>query len=151
MSNYKPFLIQKLADKSPVRDSKDWGIWIKSVPFKIFPDMKEIPSRDWLDEHGDEEYIPTQPYYKAYEMECEFVYIGAYESANAQIRSFLTYLAENGMFKLYDTYSKIGRTNVRYMSYSNDALYRKEGNEDIVLFKVTLKINDPITEITLSK
>lgn len=151
MAIYKPFLIQKLTDNAPVRDSKEWNIWIKSVPFKVFPDMKDIPSRDWYDENGDDEFLPSTPFYKAYEIECEFVYVGAYESANTQIKSFLKYLAEGGFFKFYDTYTKIGRTNIRYVSNDEDIFYRREGNDDIVQFKVTLKVNDPITDITLTK
>lgn len=151
MATYKPFLIQKLTDNAPVRDSKEWNIWIKSVPFKVFPDMKDIPSRDWVDESGIDEFLPNTPFYKAYEIDCQFVYIGAYESANTQIKSFLKYLAEGGFFKFYDTYTKIGRTNIRYVSNDEDIFYRREGNDDIVQFKVTLKVNDPITDITLTK
>lgn len=151
MATYKPFYIQKLTDNAPVRDSKEWNIWIKSVPFKVFPDMKDIPSRDWVDESGIDEFLPNTPFYKAYEIDCQFVYIGAYESANTQIKSFLKYLAEGGFFKFYDTYTKIGRTNIRYVSNDEDIFYRREGNDDIVQFKVTLKVNDPITDITLTK
>ena len=151
MATYKPFLIQKLTDNAPVRDSKEWNIWIKSVPFKVFPDMKDIPSRDWVDESGIDEFLPNTPFYKAYEIDCQFVYIGAYESANTQIKSFLKYLAEGGFFKFYDTYTKIGRTNIRYVSNDEDIFYRREGNDDIVQFKVTLKVNNPITDITLTK
>lgn len=151
MAQYKPLLFAKLTDNAPVRNSMEWNIWVKSVPFKIFPDLKDIPSRDWVDENGDDEYIPNTPKYKAYEMECELVYIGAYESANTQIKSFLSYLSTGGAFKFYDTYTKIGRTNVRYVSFSDDALYRREGSDDIVQFSVTLKVNDPITDIILTQ
>lgn len=148
---YKPLLLQKIKDKSPIKDSMDWGIWIKSVPFKVFPEIKDIPSRDWLDENGNDEFVPDEPCYKAYEMDCEFVFIGAEGTANKQIKSFLTYLAEEGQFKLYDNYTKIGRTNVRYVKYSEDILFRQDGNNDIVVFAVTLQVNDPITDITLTK
>lgn len=153
MTNYKPFLIQKLKPSSLVKDSKDFNIWVKSVPFRLFPNMKELPSRSWIDQNGDDEYIPDNPIYEAYNISCQFVYIGKYELANTQIRAFLQYLAEDGMFSFYDTYTKIGRTNVRYVSTDDnpDVFYRKEGSNDIVQFTVTLKINDPITNITLTK
>lgn len=149
--NYKPCLFQKLAGNTTVKDSMEWGIYIKQIPFKLYPDMKDLPSRDWMDEHGDNEYVPDTPYYKSYEMECEFVYVGTYGTANAKIRDFLKYLAEGGKFKIYDTYTKIGRTDVRYVSYSEDVLYRREGQEDVVVFKVKLKVNNPITDITLTR
>ena len=129
----------------------EWGIYIKSVPFKLFPDLKEPPSRDWQDEQGNDEYIPDVPYYKAYEIDCEFVFIGTNGTANTQIKAFLSYLAEGGKFKMYDTYTKIGRTDVRYVSYSEDVFYRREGQNDVVVFSVKLKVNDPLTDITLTK
>lgn len=151
MANYKPFLIQKLTDNAPVRDSKEWNIWIQSVPFKVFPDLKDIPSREWLDENGSDEFIPDDPKYKAYEIDCEFLYIGSYESANAQIQSFLSYLSSGGAFMFYDAYTKIGRTNVRYVSNNEDVFHRREGSTDKVMFVVTIKVNDPFSNITLTQ
>lgn len=151
MNRYKPFLIQKLTDNAPVRDSKEWNIWVKSVPFKLSSELQNIPSRTWIDEQGDDEYYPDTPTYKAYEIDCEFVYIGSYETANTQIKSFRDYLVNGGMFKLYDTFTKIGRTNVRYVKMDTDMFHRKEGGKDLVLFKVTLKVNDPVTDIILTK
>lgn len=152
MQNYKPILFLKntLNVVNTVRDSQEWCISVKSVPFKVFPDMKDIPSRDWNDEHGDDEYIPDKPYYKAYEMDCDFVFIGREGSANGMIKDFLTYLAEGGSFQMYDSYTKIGRQDVRYVSYSEDILYRRDNQQDIVVFSVKLKVNDPITDIYLS-
>lgn len=152
-TQYKPFLIQKLTENAPILSSKEWGVWVKHIPFKVFPDLKEIPSRPYPDEHGDYEFVPSKPFYKSYEIDCKFVFIGNSGTANEQIKSFLKYLAEGGMFKFYDTYSKIGRTNVRYVKTDDDPeiLFRREGEKDIVQFKVTLKINDPITEILLTQ
>lgn len=148
---YKPFLIQKLKSDSPVRDSLEWNIYIKSIPFKVFPDMKDIPSRSWSDQNGDDEFVPDNPVFKAYSIEVNFVYKGNSGTAASNIKSFISYLAKDGMFSIYDTYTKIGRTNVRYESYSEDYYSSKSGGEDIVTFSVSLKVNDPITDIILSK
>lgn len=147
--NYKPCLFQKSGQ--PVRDSIEWGIYVKSIPFKLFPEIKELASRSWLDEDGDDEYYPSQPVFKAYEMDCQFVFIGVHGTANEQIKSFLTYLTTNGSFSLYDTYTQIGRKEVRYVSYSEDVFYRRDHENDIVVFSVKLKVNDPLTDITLKK
>lgn len=149
MQNYKPCLFQTKSDKGVFRDSMEWGIYIKSIPFKIFPEMKEVATRSWIDENGDSEFLPDQPVFKAYEMECEFVYIGSHGTANDKIRSFLEYLAYGGHFIIYDTYTKIGRKDVRYISYSEDVLYRRDGENDIVVFSVKLKVNDPISNLTI--
>lgn len=148
---YKPFLIQKLKNNSPVRDSREWGIWIKSIPFQLYPKLKDPAKRSWPELNGDEEYLPESPVFDAYTMEVNFVFIGERGTANAQIRGFMNYLSRDGEFSIYDTYSAIGRTHVRYSSYSDKAFRRREGENDIVQFSVTLKVNDPITEIRLSK
>lgn len=148
---YKPFLIQKLKNNSPVRDSKEWGIWIKSIPFLLYPKMKEPAKRSWPDQNGDDEYLPESPVFEAYTMNVDFVFIGERGTANSQIRSFMNYLSRDGEFSIYDTYSALGRTRVRYSSYSDKAFRRREEENDVVQFTVTLKVNDPITEIRLSK
>ena len=132
-------------------DSQSFGVKVKHIPFKIFPDLKDLHSVSFHDEDGDDEFIPEVPRFKAYEMECEFFYKGLHGTANSEIKRFLTYLAMDGAFSIYDTYTGIGRTNVRYVSYSEDVLYRRDGEDDAVVFKVTLKVNDPITDITLRK
>lgn len=124
---------------------------VKHVPFKVYPDMKDIPSYDWKDSSGDDEFLPDTPVYKAYEMECEFLFIGEHGTANSQIKSFISYLSSDGYFSIYDTYTKVGRTKVRYVSNSPSVLYRREEMTDKVIFELTLKVNDPITDITLVK
>lgn len=152
MSNtYKPFLVKKLKDGSVVRDSTEWNIMVKSFPFKVYPDMKDVPKRDWVDENGDDEFTPDEPFFKAYEMECEFLFKGSHGTANTQIHSFIDYLSKNGTNAIYDSYTKIGKTKVRYVSYNPEIFHRREDKDDLVVFKLTLKVNDPVTNITLTK
>ena len=147
--NYKPFLIQKMKDGYVVKNSTDWGVYIKSFPFDVYPEMKDIPKNDWYDEDGDEEYIPDIPVFKAFTSDVEFVYTGAKDTALTTVKSFAQYLATYGTNKLYDTYSGIGRTNVRFVKLSDAKLYKND-NGDLLLFKITFKFNDPTTIITLS-
>lgn len=146
---YKPFLIQKLKSGSLVKDSRDWGIWIKHVPFQLYPKVKEIAKRSWPEENGDDEYLPDAPKFEAYTTSLDFVYLGAHGEGNQQIRSFLNYLSRDGEFSFYDTYSQIGRTRVRFESFSEKAFRRREKNKDVIEFSVSLKVNDPITDIVL--
>ena len=149
LTKYKPFLVQKMKDGYAVRNSTEWGILIKSFPFDIYPEMKDIPKNDWFDEDGDEEFVPDVPVFKAYEAEVEFIYEGARDTGYTNVRSFLNYLATNGLNKIYDSYTSIGKQNVRYQKQSDAKLYRNSTKEYIV-FKVNLKFNDPTTMITLS-
>lgn len=153
INNYKPFLIKKLKEGSIVRDSSEWNIYVKHIPFQIAGEVKNVNTETWLDENGDDEFVPDTLLYKAYEMVCDFVFIGAHGTANAKINDFINYLSRDGMFSIYDTYTKIGRTNVRLSKGVDNpsVMYRKDGENDIVVFSVSLKVNDPITQITLTK
>lgn len=142
----KKLLIKK---DSVTKDIKQaYGIYTKSVPFLLYPKVKEPFKNSWYDEDGDDEYLPEIPTYESYEMTLDFVYEGATNTSNAQIKSFLDFI-QGGYFKLYDEYTGIGRQQVRYVSIDQDAtLYRRE--KDVVEFSVTFKVNDPITQITLA-
>lgn len=153
----KPYAIyfKKMKDDALVVDTlSNWGIVCKEFPFKLYGEAKELPTRDWKDEDGDDEYIPDELKIASYELEVEFVYKGNIDSANTQIKSFLDYLTGRGgtgaELMVYDTYTKIGRQSVRFVSVEEDVFYRQEEGGDVVVFVVTFKVNDPVTDITLS-
>lgn len=154
----RPYAIyfKKMKSDALVVDTLDnWGIVCKEFPFKLYGEAKELPSHDWKDEDGDDEYIPSKLPIASYEVEVEFAYKGVMDSANASIKGFLDYLTGrdgSGVeLAVYDTYTKIGRQHVRFVSVSDDVFYRQEEGGDVVVFSVTFKVNDPVTDITLSK
>lgn len=154
----KPYAIyfKKMRDGALVVDTLDnWGIVCKEFPFKLYGEAKELSSHDWKDEDGDDEYIPSELPIAAYELEVEFAYKGDMNSANEKIRGFLDYLTGRGgtgaELMVYDTYTKIGRQHVRYVNVGEDVFHRQEDGGDVVVFNVTFKVNDPVTDITLSK
>lgn len=123
----------------------DFGIYTKSVPFKLYPKVKPFYSESWADEDGDDEFIPPAFKYEAYEMKVDFVYTGASYTANAKVKDFLDFLQGSELL-MYDEFSRIGR-KVRYDSVDDDAtLFRR--SIDVVEFRVNFKINDPILEVT---
>lgn len=148
-------LFKKMADDASVVDTLDnWGIVCKDFPFKLYGEAKELPSRDWKDEDGDDEYIPSELPIASYEIDVEFVYKGDMNTANTNIKGFLDYLTGRGgtgaELMVYDTYTKIGRQRVRYVNVDEDIYWRQEYGGDVVVFVVTFKVNDPVTEITLA-
>ena len=154
----RPYAIyfKKMKSDALVVDTLDnWGIVCKEFPFKLYGEAKELPSHDWKDEDGDDEYIPSKLPIASYELEVEFAYKGVMDSANASIKGFLDYLTGrdgSGVeLMVYDTYTKIGRQSVRFVSVSDDVFYRQEEGGDVVVFSVAFKVNDPVTDITLSK
>ena len=149
-------LFKKMNDGAPVVDTFDnWGIVCKDFPFKLYGEAKELPSHDWKDEDGDDEYIPNELKIASYEVDVEFAYKGAIDSANTKIKGFLDYLTGRGgtgaELMVYDTYTKIGRQSVRFVSVEEDVFFRQTEYGDILVFVVTFKVNDPVTDITLSK
>ena len=155
MAGLYAFYIKKSKTNSATFDSNTkWGIVCKELPFKLIGDAKDVVSRSWPDQHGDDEYLPDVLPIKAYDMTVEFAYKGAPGTANTKIKEFLHYLTgmdNSGVeFSVYDTYTKIGRQKIRFMSYEPTSIYRREGDLDVIVFKVKLKINDPVTDITLS-
>ena len=154
---YKPILFQKLTTNATVKDSAQWNIYVSHMPFNLSPKAKDLPKRSRPDQNGDDEYVPDTMFYEAYEMDVTFLYCiptvkasGTTGISNTDIKAFLDYLKTGGVFKMYDAYTKIGRTKVRYVDFNEKMFFRREGLNDVVEFTLKLKVNDPVTEITLS-
>ena len=154
----KPYAIyfKKMKDDALVVDTLDrWGIVCKEFPFKLYGEAKELPSHDWKDEDGEDEYVPDVIPMAAYEMEVEFVYKGDKGTANAKVGGFLSYLTGHdgagAEMMVYDTYTKIGRQRVRYVGVSEDIYWSETEGGDVFVFAVTFKVNDPVTDIVLNK
>lgn len=127
--DYKPLLIavgtNDLRNTSYMQYDtlEQWNCYVKSVPFNLFPKPKNISSQKWNDEDGDDEYIPTEIKYEAYEMKIDFVYLGT--DANTDIYNFLNTITGKWL-KIYDNYTGIGRQSVRLVSVEDKAtLYRQ--------------------------
>ena len=150
---YYEFYIQKESEGSAVKDTvEDFGMYEVQSKFYGGREVKEPARREWRDEDGDDEFVPSSPVFKAQEMEIKFAYKGAMSSANDKLEAFIKYLSEGGTMKTYDSYNRIGRRNVRFVSVSDDAeLVRDSVDGDILVFTVKLKVNDPVTDIKLQK
>ena len=148
----KPYaiLLRKMPSGTAVDTQTAYGIVCKEFPFKLFGEVKELPAHTWPDEkNGADEYIPQRLY-----MKVEFAYKGTRDSANTAIRNFLNYLTGNdgiggAELMVYDTYTRIGRQKVRYISADNDMFVRNDHDGDVFTFSVNFRVNDPMTDITL--
>jgi len=119
---------------------EQWGIRIKSIPPKPYPDLKDISNREWQDEGGDDEYIPPTPVYASEEVSVKFFYEGELDSIADNITGFLEYI-QGGELSFYDEYT--GRKGIfRYMSYNDEAVYHR--NVDALSFVAKFKINNPV-------
>ena len=163
--SYKRFLVQKenpylndgvTANDTAVHDSDEWGIRIMDVPFKVKGEAKDVPENDWKDGHGTEAFLPDELPVSSYDTTASLVFKGAKGTAGTKIKGFLDYLANGGYFKMYVEEFRMGRQHVRYSGYDPAAEYIEDDDdsadgEDIVTFKLKLRVDDPETQITLTK
>lgn len=149
---YYKYYIQKESEDAPVKETgADFDIYEVDSKFYGGASAKELPKRSWNDEHGDDEFVPDELMMESLTHSVKFGYKGDKFSANAVIKSFLDYLSKGGSMKIYDEYNGIGRQHVRFSSMSDDAELVRDEEGDILIFTVTLKVNDPVTDIVLGQ
>ena len=148
----KPFYVQSSTD-TKAKDTTEWGLVPRVNPYPLLPTPKQPFKNEWLDENGDQEYT-RQMYYESMEISVGF-YVKAYdtEEHNAaevlrmQIDDFFSYI-RNGEFKIYDSYTDLGRQGVRYAGYE-EGTFKSRNDWASATFTVKFKINDPLTRVML--
>lgn len=152
MQYYKVYIQSEKADSSVLETIEDFGMYCMDIPFKMVDKAKEPAKRTWYDEDGDDEYIPSSGLRsEAYEMTVKFGFKGDKFAATSALGLFLTYLRQAGLMKMYCDYTLVGRQHVRFVSISDDAELVRDETGDVLVIKITFKVNDPITDIALSK
>lgn len=150
MQYYKVLMQRETAGAAVTDTISAFGMYCMDIPFMMATKAKEPSKREWKDEDGDDEYIPVEGLkMSAYEMSVKFGMKGNKDTANKNLKAFLDYL-RGGTMKLYCDYTKIGRQNVRFVSIGEDATLVRDANGDLLITKITFKVNDPVTDITLT-
>lgn len=150
--DYYRIYMQQESEGAEIIDTIDsFGLYCVDIPFKIADGVKDVVSRDWHDEDGIDEYVPKDGLkMSAYDIDVKFGYKGDKFGANKAISSLLSYLAV-GYVSIYDTYTDIGRQKVRLVKLNDNAELVRDEDGDILIFSVTFKVCDPLTNISLSK
>lgn len=157
MGKWNNFFLQRMGGNYSVCESVNtWGVWCKDIPFKIFDKVKAPAKRTWYDEHGDDEFVPSDGLYmEAYTIKVEFGCkkvnnsMASVNDVRKNVGDFIKYLRESGMMKMYSSHTRIGRQNVRLDSISDNAKWKTDEDGEFLIFDATFKVNDPITDITL--
>ena len=155
MQHYNVF-IQKEQTGAVVKETvADFDVWCASIPFDIGMEVKEPVVRDWKDENGEDAYLGDSLKFAAYDMTVKWCCKGDKFSANAVIKKFLIYVSGrdgSGMImKMYCDWTKVGRRHIRLKKVSDDADLHRDDEGDVVTFSTVLRVEDPVTEVTLSK
>ena len=82
--DYQPFLIavgengcykESMTYQRPFDTLDKYGLFVKHAPYKAFPQIKNLVTQDWPDEHGEDVWLPkTGIVNKAYDYDVEFIY-----------------------------------------------------------------------------
>lgn len=137
--------------------------WCMSLPFAAGGEVKKLPTNDWPDEDGVEEYCPSDGLpLNAYEMELQFGFrwsgsngpygsngrMGEAQAALDAFREYLTGRDGTGVWLMfYSEWNGIGRQKVRLVSISNEPEYIKTQQGEVLVCKVKLKVADPRTKV----
>ncbi len=154
ISNYKPFYIQAASDTSAKDTRTEWGLVAKANPYPALPTPKDPYKNEWQDENGDDEYVASL-HYDSFTFDVKF-YVKAYaetgksaaEVLRGQMSAFFSHIRD-GEFKVYDSYTGLGRKKVRYAGYDEEE-FKARDDWARLIFTVTFKVNDPVTFMTLS-
>ena len=146
----------KAYTKGKVVDLLDsFNIVCSSFPFKINPEAKELPARDWSGEDGRDIYIPRVIPMREYDMEVKFLYKGLENNMGKDISGFINFIygrnenAVGGRLAIYDEYVKMGRIDIHVLSVDNDVYSCDDNDIDAVAsFNVKFAVENPTTEVT---
>lgn len=147
-------LMQKTKAGSNVKSSlTDFGFAVRDIPW---PDeeVQEVATRMWPGEHGEDAYIPPGGLkLQTYEVEIEFCYKGAVDTANTKYNALRDYLmgisGDGAELRIYDPYWRRGRTKV-YLKKISDRDPHRSDADDVLTLKATFRVTDPKNEITLN-
>lgn len=154
---YAGVYIQTPDDELMVDIRETFGVVVKShaIPYNVKP--KEPYKNDWKDEHGDDEYIGSTMYMEAFTFTEECVMItkeryspDARQKLYEQMMAFRNYLTK-GEFNFYDTYTCKGFQKVRVSEFpiASSEDYDVFNGKARLIFSVTFKVNDPVTEMMI--
>lgn len=116
-----------------------FGIYLQHGTLINFPEPKNVWVHDWIDSDGEDLYVPNELYYKPYDLDLDFVYIGERDSFNDVMRDFILYLGA-GEFSIFDVWQKAG-LRLRYIKYKEGDKYRED--RDIWQFTITFRVSKP--------
>lgn len=173
MASIHTVLIKKANSNDVYSSLDDFNIACLNFPFKMFGETKEFYSVDWKDENGVDTYFPAAALIEPYEMEVEFGYIGqAVSSGTPNLHlaasaafSFYKFLTGNDELggsgtelTIYSPFTNIGRGGIYAKKMSDELprfmLKQERGNlynENVLTFKVTFKVCNPLTQIVLNE
>lgn len=155
----------------PLDSFTEWGIVCCQVPFRAGGKTKALEATSLPDEHGEMVAFPKNLIFEPYDAEFVFAYKGEELATNPfnlhlafeKISAFKRWLSGNDTdggsgteLKIYSPFATIGRQGCYLLEISEEdpVVQTKQSgynlyNENVVTFKVTFRVTDPMTDIVL--
>lgn len=120
-----------------------FNIGVKGIPLFVPTDMKDLPSRDWPGEDGEDVFFPSNNKYKAYDIEIDVHYKGSRGSFPSVMSSLFAYLTKNGTeLSIYSPYTQTGCKGAYFKGFGNFDFHRDDEGEDAG-FKMKFRVTKP--------
>lgn len=137
---------------APAIDSRLYGFVAKSQPYPMLPNPKTPYGNNWLCENGEEEYV-NAIYYEPISFSVSFFARAKGAAAPADLREAMALFfgdVKEGYFSIFDAYTSIGRKDVRYDGFEEDAFstdnFPEQGDYIArIIFSLSFKCNAPTT------
>ena len=152
--DYAPFYIQRASDVSAIDIRTTYGIIIKDSGYPMQRKVKPPYKNDWKDRSGDDEWNASLQYEAfEYTFECAIFSTAANSSTARQdlknaVRTFQNAI-KDGEFKIWSEWSKFGFQKVRIEEFPDPGSsgFSEFDGHCRLIFKMIVKINDPVTEM----
>ena len=137
-------IFQKAGDSATKDLYSDFGIKTTSVPLFVPMETKELPSRDWADEDGEDVYFPETAKLKAYDTEVSVVYHGSQGTFQAKQESLFNYFRTGGTeINIFSPYSQTGCKGAYFQGFADINLESDSNLGDVATFKLKFRITKP--------
>lgn len=129
-----------------------YGICVKSCPFAVCMEQKNIITQDWTDKNGHDAYLPDVPIYEPEELSLEFAIVDkdytpsgvqTQRKTNENIALFINAITSKWLC-MYDTYTNIGRRKVYLKGPDGNPEFWERDNKVIITFKLKFVVNNPM-------
>lgn len=150
MNDLYSILMQKETDGAEVKDSlADFGVALTEADCQWGGEVKELASRDWDGEDGEDTYIPSVLPLEAYDAKFELACKGSDAYGKMMtLRSYLTGTDGSGAeLRLYTAWGGWGRKGVYLKKIEDAELHYSAGTGWVMEFSATFRVTDPRTEI----
>lgn len=154
----------------PIDTLEKFNVVCEECPFVLFPERKDLPTRDWADQHGLDAYIPSVLPIKEYDLDVKFLYKRTRDGSNVtddtvrtEIKNFIKFLygrvgsgvtgdtVMNPRLAIYSEDTGIGRKDVVISKVGNKIFFHTDYDDDVVAdFEVKFTVMDPVTDVTPS-